>query len=351
VSWARLFVGFAVVVLLVTSLGPAPTESGPTHTPLAPRSVDLAAHPAGNTSINDEIDLTAASPVGSFAPGTVVRVSLLLNVTSLTNTSATSATVYVPELQAVFPASPASVEIFPAGVNVTLGIGAPVVAVTGSVTIRNETTFNTSGKLTFTSELAALMASEPFGDLTLVDQWNWTVTTPTGAATSSGWGPTPAQVIHPAEVAFLKSLEPRSFTVPSTITACLTGPIQARTFSLHAETPKPVDDFVINTTRNPINGPSTFCLTIVIPATIAPQPLLVHIWDYETVTLLLYIVKVTATNATTNGSGPGGGTDWTQDADIAAIVGVGVVAVGVIVLVRRHPPEPRAPAPPASPPA
>jgi hypothetical protein len=349
VSRAPVLVALAAALLLLNVLGAPAAGSGPVVVPPPSRTVAMAAQPAGNTSINDEIDLTGASPTGTFPSGTVVRVSLRFSVNSSSSDSS-QATIYVPQLQAVFPAVPASVQLFPPGVNVTVGFGSEVTADTGTFTLRNQTTFNTSGKVTFTSELAALMGSEPFGELTILDQWNWSVTTPTGVVTSSGWGPTPSQVIHPAEYANLLSLGPRSFTVPSPITACLTGPVQGRTFSLHAETPKPVDDFVANTTRDPVGGPSTFCLTIVIPTNITPQPLLVHVWDYESVTLLLYIVKVTVVNATTNGSGSGSGIDWTEYADIGAIVGVLAVAVGVFLLLRRTPPPPPPPPPTTAPP-
>ncbi|MCI4324408.1 MAG: hypothetical protein L3K00_00750 [Thermoplasmata archaeon] len=341
------FVTFAAAVLLLTLLAPSVSNPGSLSADPPDRSVAWESRPAGNTSINDAIALTGSSPTGTLPVGTLVRVNLRFMASS--TTSAPNATVYVPQQQAVFPAVPASVQIFPTGVNLSVPFGSEVIVNSGTFTLRNATTFNTTGKVTFTSELAALMGSEPFGDLTVDAQWGWNVTTPTGTVTTSGWEPSPGQVIQPAEVAFLQSLQPRSFTVPATITACLTGPVQGRTFSLHAETPKPVDDFVINTTRDPVGGPLVFCLSIVIGATIAPQPLLAHVWDYESVTLLLYIVKLTVTNLTSGGGG-GGGPDWTEYVDIAAILGVALVAVGVVVVLRRQPPHPPAPAQDVSPP-
>ncbi|MFI5415110.1 MAG: hypothetical protein ACHQ16_05535, partial [Candidatus Lutacidiplasmatales archaeon] len=321
----RAAVGFgtlAVGLLLLTILGAPSVGSAVAAVHSPARGLAVSAQPSGNTSINDAVDLTGSSPSASFPAGTVLRVSWRFTMNS--TTSATQATIYLPQLQAVFPATPAPVQIFLNSQNITGGFGLTISAASGAVTLHNATTFNKTGRVTFTSELAALMGSEPFGDLVVLPQWNWSVTTPAGVTTTSGWGPSPPPTIHPALVATLQSLVPKSLTPPAPVTACLTGPLQGRTFSLHAETPKPVDDFVANTTRDPIGGPSTFCLTIVILANITPQPLLIHIWDYESVTLLLYIEKVTVTNGSgegTNGTGP----DWTEYADVAIVVG----AVGV----------------------
>lgn len=344
-------VGFgtlAVGLLLLTILGGPSVASAvaPGHPPA--RELTVSAQPSGNTSINDAIDLTASAPSGSFPAGTVLRVSCEFTMNS--TTSATQATVYMPQLQAVFPATPAPVQLFLNSQNITGGFGPTIAAASGAITLHNATTFNKTGRVTFTSELAALMGSEPFGDLSVLPQWSWTVMTPSSVTTTSGWGPSPPPTIHPALVATLQSLIPKSLTPPAPVTACLTGPLQGRTFSLHAETPKPVDDFVANTTRDPVGGPSTFCLTIVILTNITPQTLLIHVWDYESVTLLLYIEKVTVTNGSgdgTNGTGP----DWTEYADVAIVVGAVGVGIAVLVLMRRQPPESSAPVPTAAPPS
>ncbi|MFI5415624.1 MAG: hypothetical protein ACHQ16_08285, partial [Candidatus Lutacidiplasmatales archaeon] len=283
VVFAALAVGL-LLLTLVPLLRAGPVAPPSLARPGAPPAAPL---PRGNTSINDIIQLNLTSPVGQFAPGSVLLVSY--RVALQTTTPTPSATVYVPGLVASFPAVPAPIIMFLPGHNLTLASGSTAAASPTGFTLRNTTSFNGTHPSNLNSELVALMSSEPFGDASVVVEWNWTLRTANGAVTTSGWGPSNAATIHPAQIAFLQSLSPRSVLPPAPVTACLSGPVQARTFSLHAETPKPFDDFVANTTRNPLGGPSTFCLTVVIPGTITPQTILMHIWDYESVTLLLYV--------------------------------------------------------------
>jgi hypothetical protein len=349
---SRTRAAFAALGVLVLLLTLAPAGTRPIGAPVPTSAGEIPtvdARPAGNTSINDIISLNATPPVGTFAPGSLLQVSY--RVTLNTTTPTPAATVYIPGLLASFPAVPGTVTLFLPPHNLTMGTGGTVSASPTAFSLRNTTSFNGSRLAGFNSELVSLMSSLPFGAASVVVQWNWTMRTANGATTTSGWVPTNAPTIHPAQVAFLQSLEPRTLVPPAAITACLNGPVQGRTFSLHAETPKPFNDFVANTTRNPISGPSTFCLTVVIPASITPQNILMHIWDYESVTLLLYNVKVKVVNATAPVTA-GPSTGWTTYADGALGVGAVGLAAAVVVVVRREPPadtRPPAEAPPPPP--
>ncbi|HKV90749.1 MAG TPA: hypothetical protein VJQ43_06100, partial [Thermoplasmata archaeon] len=336
-----------VLLVLTVAPGPFATSSGvPSLPDRAP--ITAAARPMANTSINDIIQLNTTLPAGTFSPGTLLQVTYRVSLVTVPVTP--SATVYVPGLLASFPASPAPLNLFLPPHNLTMGSGATVTASPTAFVLRNTTSFNASRSANLNSELVALMSSEPFGNASVVVQWNWTMRTAGGAVTTSGWGPANSTPIHPAQIAFLQSLSPRSVVPPAPITACLTGPIQGRTFSLHAETPKPFDDFVANTTRNPIHGPSTFCLTVVIPASITPQNILMHVWDYESVTLLIYIVKVKVVNGT-SAAGPSVPLPkWAPYAN--GLIGIGALGVGIAVVlaVRREPPAPQIrPTPPSRP--
>ncbi|MCI4327259.1 MAG: hypothetical protein L3K16_06470 [Thermoplasmata archaeon] len=314
------------------ALAPAPIES---HLPS--RDVTTVVRPAGNTSINDDVSLNGSAPAGTYAPGTVVHVTYRVTVVSASS-GGSAVTVYFPQMLATFAATPAPVNLFLPPRNLTAGVGATATGSPGTFTIRNATSFNGTRTAALNSQLVSLMGSEPFGDLTVSVQWNWTLTTANGATSSSGWGPSPSPAIEPAEIATLASLTPRALAPPAPVTACLTGPLQGRTFSLHAETPKPFDDFVGNSTRDPVGGPSTWCLTVVIPVNITPQTILMHVWDYEAVTLLLYIVKVKVGNNTTTPESYGLPGTWSDYAN--GVIGLGAVGVGVttVVVVRREPP-------------
>jgi hypothetical protein len=339
---------FAIALLILTSAPVWGASVGGTPPRPPPHVTPEFVRPASNTSVNDDLVLNATPPSGTYAPGTVVHVSFRITVTSSNVTG--GLTVYLPQLLASFPAVPAPVNVFLSPRNLTIGVGATVSAAPGGLTLRNTTTFNGTRPATVNSQLVALMASAPFGQDSVTAQWNWTITTTNGGSSTSGWGPANPPAIHPAELAVLASLTPRSLVPPAPVTACLTGPVQGRTFSLHAETPKPFDDFVGNSTRDPVGGPSTWCLTVVIPVNITPQTILMHVWDYEAVTLLLYIAKVKVGNNSTAGGGlglPGLWSDYANGAIVVGAVGVGVVTA---VIVRREPFDRPTAGPPPPPP-
>jgi len=336
VAWT-VAAALVVFALLVLTLAPAPAGRT-TPAPGRPAATISLARSADNTSINDNLVLNATPPAGTYAPGTVLKVVFRVTVNSSTGPG--GLTVYVPQLDASFPAVPAPVNVFLAPRNLTIGVGATAAATPGTVTLRNPTTFNGTHPATLDSQLVALMASEPFGNDSVSVQWNWTLSTPNGATSTGVWGPSNPPLIHPAEVAFLQSVSPRSVVPPAPVTACLTGPVQGRTFALHAETLKPFDDFVGNSTRDPVGGPSTWCLTVVIPVNITPQTILMHVWDYESVTLLLYLAKVTVGNNSSTSAGPGLPGLWSDYANGAIVVGAVGVGVVTAVIVRREPLEP-----------
>jgi hypothetical protein len=344
-SRAPEFAAAAAGLLLLTLLSGVATPLVASTSAHLPRSVSELVRPAGNTSINNDLVLNATSPAGTYSPGAIVHVEY--RVTVLSATDGGSVTIYLPQLLASLPGLPAPVNLFLPPRNLTMGVGATVTAAPGTLTLRNTTSFNGTRPATINSQLVSLMGSAPFGDINVSGQWNWSITTPDGATASSGWQPASSPTIEPAEIASLLSLTPRTLTPPAPVTACLTGPLQGRTFSLHAETPKPFDDFVGNSTRDPIDGPSTWCLTVVIPVNITPQTILMHIWDYESVTLLLYIVKVKVVNNTSAAAAAVVPGTWTEYANAAILAGAIAIGVTTAVVIRR---EPVPPPPPVEPP-
>jgi hypothetical protein len=338
----------AVLLLVVSSVGAITIGGGtaPRPSPLPARASASGVHPEGNTSINDDLVLNGTPPAGRYAPGTLVQVQY--RVTVLSASGASNATVWVPQLLANFGASPSAVNLFLPAHELNVTVGGTANAPIGEVALRNVTSFNGTRPATLNSQLVALMGSLPFGQLAVSAEWNWTITASDGSSVSSGWAPSNSTVIHPAEIAYLGNLTPRQLVTPAPVTACLNGPLQERTFSLHAETVSPVDDFVGSELRDPINGPPNLCLTVVIPTNITPQTILMHIWDYESVTLLLYIVKVkvlseNATSTTNASVLPG---DWSDYANAAIVVGAVGLAIAVALVVRRDGAGPRGKGPP-----
>ncbi|MCI4350813.1 MAG: hypothetical protein L3K15_04800 [Thermoplasmata archaeon] len=334
--------GLVAIVLLCVSFG-GPILTG--HPPLAPPVPPLraAVTPEVTTSPHGNILIHSRAPQGAITPGMVLSVEYRLAIVNDTP-SIGAVPVRVPGTLASFPTQGGPLFLFQVGRNVTLsGTGFSDPNATNSPQLlTNASAFQTGETATFDTQLAALMTPFPYGQLTLEAQWQWTLTAQDGSHLNGSWSPTIPQVIHPAQYAYLVSIGPAQVAPGGGITSCLGGSIVNRTFSLHAETVHPLNDFVQNTNTVPATQSSPFCQTIVIPSSVPPQPLIVHIWDYGSVTLLLYIVKVGLLNASKlNGSGPAA-LPWVYYVDGGALaVGGGIV---LWMLAGRRPGRPTAPA-------
>ena len=137
----------------------------------------------------------------------------------------------------------------------------------------------------------------------------------------------------------------------SPFTACVSGSVEGRTFSLHAETVKgvSVNDFVqVNATVPRVTSlPFCWSALITLPnATLPPETLLVHVWDYQNAytsnvtTLLLYSLSVKIVNATSTPSNDILGypvSTWLTFTSIgAAALAVALVVYGVLRSRRRR---------------
>jgi hypothetical protein len=323
-----------VILLLVG----AACASGlpPTHaaTPRAPTTTDLAA-PAVTTSPHGNILIRSTAPQGDALPGVVLTVQYRLAIVN--DTPSTGAVpVRVPGTLATFQTHSGPLFVFGLSRNVTLegpGFSDPNVTTT-SILLDNETAFQSGATASFDTQLAALMTPFPYGTIALEAQWKWTLVAQDGSQVNSSWSPQAPQFLEPAQYADLLSIAPVQLAPGGGVTSCLGGPIGNRTFSLHAETVKPLNDFVQNTNTAPPSQANSFCQTIVIPSNVAPQPLIVHIWDYTVVTLLLYIVKVSLVNATKLNASAVLGLPPVVYLDVAALV-VTVAIVLWVVGVRR----------------
>ena len=221
--------------------------------------------------------------------------------------------VRVPQSLALFPAAPLNLTVIaPATVFTVNSPGYSSAPFGLSYTqVTEAETFSGSATAIFTSQLIAVTTSLPWNSVTLAFQWNWTFVNSSGPPTGSNFGGgrnvTPDQYVQLASTSRLSMSNGNSFT------ACVSGSVEGRTFSLHAETVNgtSVDDFVQLNATVPLVTNLPFCWSVLITLpskTPPPQTLLVHVWDYQNAytsnvtTLLLYSLSVKVVSATSTPS-------------------------------------------------
>lgn len=344
-------VAIAVSLLAVGLTAPRTTLERPAVGGVSP-APSVVTSPHGNLVVHNP------GPQGTVPPGSVLSAEYRIAVVNYTPALG-FVTLRVPGVEAVFQTVSETVFVAIVPRNLTI-MGAGYYAsnlTTGSLLLVNGTSFLSGELATFSTELASIMGPLPYGQMSVIAQWQWRLATPDGAVTNGSWSPSPGQTVPIAQTVQLVSVGPLILARGSSLTACLEGPVYGRTFSLHAETINPLNDFVQSTSPVPSGAALPVCWTITMPIYIAPQPLLIHIWDYNQVTLLLYIVKATLVaslpGSALNGTGP--------PIPFLVILDAGALGVGVLIAIwawvdragRRTPPRPPGPAsapPPAPPP-
>ncbi|HZY69786.1 MAG TPA: hypothetical protein VFF67_02255 [Thermoplasmata archaeon] len=317
-----------------------------------------AVDPSVTTSPHGNLLVHSAAPQGNAPPGSVLTAEYRIAVVNYTG-SLGLVTLRVPGVEAVFETTQGVVYVADVPRNLTLSGGGYYASnlTTSSILLPNATSFAPGGLATFSTELASILGPLPYGQMSVIAQWQWRLTAPDGSTTNGSWSPSPGQSVSIAQTAQLVSIGPLVLARGSALTACLSGPVVGRTFSLHAETVSPLNDFVQNTSAVAAGTPMPACWTITMPFYIVPQPLLIHIWDYNQVTLLLYIVK-----ATLVGSLPVAGQNGTgTPIPLLWVLNSGAIGVGALVGVwawvdhagrraRSRPPPPAASAAASDPP-
>ena len=259
--------------------------------------------------------------------------------------------VRVPQSLALFPATPSELTVTaPATVftvNNASNWSAPFSQ--SSLELTEAATFSPSSTAIFTSQLVAVTTSLPWNSVNLTFQWNWTFVDPPLKPVSSGW--VGSQNLTPDQYVQLASTSRLSMSNGSPFTACVSGSVEGRTFSLHAETVKgvSVNDFVqVNATVPRVTSlPFCWSALITLPnATLPPETLLVHVWDYQNAytsnvtTLLLYSLSVKIVNATSTPSNDILGypvSTWLTFTSIgAAALAVALIVYGVFRARRRR---------------
>ena len=290
----------------------------------APRPHSLYAPSSGFFQTNASGNLSISVP----PPGGVNRdpsnLSALANVTfyywfTVTNYDPWAdqgLVVRVPQTMAMFAILSGSLELFaPATTFTANGTGHSILSNgTGSrgsgwVVLAHPVKFNNSVSThaTLTSQLVAITTNLPWKAVTLQFQWNWSFTENGKTHWDLNNG---SQSIVPDQYATLASTSATRMVSGQPFTACLSGPVEGRTFSLRAETVNGthVNDFVQVNATIPVVTSLPFCWGAEIPSSIAPQTIIVHIWDFQNAytsnvtTLLLYAIPVKIVNATSSPS-------------------------------------------------
>jgi hypothetical protein len=151
-------------------------------------------------------------------------------------------------------------------------------------------TFATNGTAVLTNQKLSVMATAPYGALTIEVRWRWSLEVPNGTAVNGTWSvPTRAQdwpvytpsIFYPAPYASRLAPPPRSAAIGTSFSVSLGGLVGNRTFFLEMEYPNNGTVVQSASSTAPANATNW---TVGIPVvsyigSLAPGPFLVHIHD------------------------------------------------------------------------
>ncbi len=326
---------------LAPSLGPSLPTSHP---------ANLTTHPTSNLSIPLP-EPGAGNPQDTLDPGAVFQPSLRLEPANYTS-SDYGAIVHLPPMAVILTEEVSGqLRINVNSFNITLTGAGWVEPPTGAFpqyTVATLISLDDTSNALFTTQLVSVTSTLAWPSIQLAFEWSYNLTEPTGGGTIwSGWSEN--QTLVPDQIATLVRTSPTTLSPGGRFMACLTGPIEGRTFSLHAETVSPVDDFVRVNITVPLDALLPYCWNETIPTWVPPQGLIAHIWSYERFntsspqTFLLYVIPLSLVAPST--STPlrllGVGVPvWLYFTTIG-IVTAGVVLVAYLIVTRwpkRRPP-------------
>ncbi|MCI4363680.1 MAG: hypothetical protein L3K13_05175 [Thermoplasmata archaeon] len=337
----RLLTIVALSVLALPSFLPAAAVvAGPQVA--APRSSTQLGPADFQTSANGNFSVWIPPPTVTPVAGAVVMGQFVVSLTSPLPASGTLS-VWVPQAEATFFFSNGSVHLFRSAFELNFSSGTPTSSPLENMStiVRIGLPFNQSSSAILSSQLAAVMSDQPYGAVHLAVSWHWILISPDGSASSGAWG-RPYAVL-PALFVQMTNAGPTVLHPGDSFGMCLTGPLGGRTFSLHLEVANPLNDFIRVNRTVALNSTGPLCMTARVATWVSPQVLIAHVWAYDRVTLLLYIVKVTVVNATSTLFGLPA--FWATGPGIASLgalaVAVGIAGWGVWNrLPRSRPPVP-----------
>ncbi len=320
--------------------------TGPSSQVVAPHSLESTSPGFFHTNPSGNISISVPPPGG--VNGGPLNLSAPANVTVRYNFTVLNfdasvdqgLVVRVPQTVAIFSILSGSLDVTAPVQTFTLNAsGDPIPAAGyGYLELNHPVKFNNSASThaVFSTQLVAVTTTLPWNAVTLQFQWN-------SSFKESGKPPIPqnntaSQTVVPDQSATLASTSRTPMSSGQLFTACLSGPVEGRTFSLRAETVNgtQVNDFVQVNATVPVVTPLPFCWSAMIPSSIiAPQTIIVHIWDFQNAytsnvtTLLLFAIPVKIVNATSSPSHSFLGVPVSLWLTFAT-VGIGLFAVALI---------------------
>jgi hypothetical protein len=296
---------------------------------VAPSIIHPASPPNGNLS------LSVLQPSDVMIPGMYIQDELSVTVQRATGVPLPSPlTVWVPQTISLYRTSNGTLQVINPALTLNFTTGQtpdPSALVNASTVVKLTGAFNSSTPALLTSQLLAFMTNAPYGSLTLAVSWKWTLAYPDGSTSSGAWSP--AAAVVPAQYAQLVSYGPTELPVHGSFHVCMEGSTVTREFSLHLETISPVDDFIQVEQNVTANSTTPTCWSAQVATWVAPQPILAHVWEYGEKTFLLYLIKVTVVDSTTQSSYLSPLNQWNV---VATVISLGAAAGLIVWVIRKH---------------
>jgi hypothetical protein len=300
---AVVFLTFAVVALLAFSgpslAGPGSGGAGGPTARLVPATStlqNLATHPTANFSLALNEPGSYLSGATTLLPGTSIQPTLRLDVAHYRSTDF-GVIVHLPPLAEIFWQPSGQLRFSYGTTNVTVTSGAWVNVSFPARNLSAAEAVNSTPAALFSTQLVSVTSTLPWPTVNLTVEWAYTITLPNASkTTSTGWSPPFS--LFPDEIATLVGTSSTTLTPGSPFTACLSGPIQGRTFLLNAETVNPLNAFVRVNVTIPEAASLPYCWNETIPTSILPQGLIAQIWCFERFntsspsTFLLYAIPL-----------------------------------------------------------
>ena len=323
---------FLIVLLLTFSVPGAGAVRPGTPAAVHPSTVHLASVYHGNLYVN------VSGPLGFADIGSRVSAQYRFLVSDFTSGGGGNQ-LRIPSTIVLLPARQGPLHFYLPSGNLTVNSSStPTGTINGSVRLTSSVTFNTTPVAALTSQGFAVMASWLRCEFQVFFQWQWKLLRSDGSATDGPWSNWSKLV--PTQTAWIQNSPPRDVAAGAPYLVCLGGPIATRTFSVHLSTSAPVVSFSGPAVTVPPGFVGVYCFNTTMPSDITPQAAIIHVWEYSTLTFLLFQLPVQIHNASwTGATGSGSPPALAYPAwllPVAAVLVVMALVVGVAFYARSR---------------
>lgn len=299
--WELLFAGtifLGILCLLSPAAGTAAVRPMPGSFGAVPevQPATPVPTPHGNFLLN------VTNPDGFVEAGSRISVVVRVNAPGYPATAPT-ANLRLPGSVAAFPVTGGALHVYVPAQNYTV-LGGGNATATGGASLRmpGSDQFTRGALASLSSQGFAVMASWPVGEYTVSVQWSWKVIDVAGAAQNGSWSPTAN--LSPAQEAWLATPPPSTVSPGAAYPVCLAGPIANQSFAIHFS--YGTENYLGPTVQVPVSATGPYCWNTTLPASIPPQTLEAHVWEYAATTYLLYEIPLVLGNASVGGHASGG---------------------------------------------